>query len=64
MLELTPNVPILSTLQELEQAIQEYITSDLSREELLRQWQAIRDASLKQEFSQIKSDKVPGEDSY
>ncbi len=64
MPEVTSDVPILSTLQELEQAIQRYIVSDLRGDELLCQWQAIRDASLNQEFPPSKSDKVPGEDSY
>jgi hypothetical protein len=67
MQELICNVPVPKTLQELEQAIARYKTSDLSGAELLCQWQAIRDAALNQKFSDSeagKDDKVPGEQSY
>lgn len=64
MPELICNVSIPSTLQELEQAIQQYITSDISGNELLCQWQAIRDASLNQKFPEPESDNVPCEHSY
>ena len=64
MSELTYSIPILSTLEELEQAIQRYKASDLSGSELLIQWEAIRDASLNQAFSAADADKVPGQDSY
>lgn len=64
MSELVCNVPLPHTLQELEQAVQVYKTSDLQGDELLCQWQAIRDASLNQQFSESSSDKVAGEDSY
>ena len=64
MSELTNSIPVLSTLQELEQAIQSYKASDLSGWELLRQWQAIRDAALNLGFSNSDGDKVPGQDSY
>lgn len=64
MSELTYTVPLLSTQEELELAIQRYKTSDLSGLELLRQWQAIRDACLDRSSSDSDSDKVPGQDSY
>ncbi|MCL1462995.1 MULTISPECIES: hypothetical protein [Argonema] len=64
MSELTYSIPILSTLEELEQAIQRYKASDLSGSELLIQWEAIRDASLNQALSAADADKVPGQDSY
>lgn len=61
----TCTVPTLSTVQELEQAINRYKTSDLNGSELLALWQAIRDASLKLGVSKVqKSDEIPGEDSY
>ncbi len=64
MSELTYSIPTISTLEELEQAIQRYKASDLSGSELLIQWQAIRDASLNQAMSAADADKVPGQDSY
>ncbi|HEY9848249.1 MAG TPA: hypothetical protein V6D28_02225 [Leptolyngbyaceae cyanobacterium] len=72
MSELTYTVPTLSSAEEVEKAIQRYKTSDLSGAELLSQWQAIRDASLNQNFAEndsekvttYDSDKVPGQDSY
>ena len=72
MSEISYSVPSLKTLEELEQAIQRYRTSDLSNSELLSQWQAIRDASLNQNFSDYvqgnpaayDQDMVPGGDSY
>jgi hypothetical protein len=64
MLEFTGTIPIPSSLQELEEAIRRYIASDLSNPELFEEWQAIRDASLIQEFSEPENDKVSGEDSY
>ena len=64
MSELTYSIPTISTLEELEQAIQRYKASDLSGSELLIQWQAIRDASLNQAMSATDADKVPGQDSY
>lgn len=64
MSDLTYNLSIPSTLQELEQAVERYKSSDLSGSELLRLWQAIRDGSLKQFLSQADQDGVPGEESY
>lgn len=64
MSELTYTVPLLSTQEELELAIQCYKTSDLSGLELLMQWQAIRDACLDPSSSDSDGDKVPGQDSY
>jgi len=64
MAEMTSSVPVLSTRQELEQAIQKYKASDLSGSELLRQWQAIREASLNLDFSEPANDGVPAEHSY
>lgn len=64
MRELTCNVPIPSNPQELEQAIQQYLSSPLSGTELFCQWQAIRDACLNQETPEPENDKVPGEHSY
>ncbi|MBW4495916.1 MAG: hypothetical protein KME26_23125 [Oscillatoria princeps RMCB-10] len=64
MSELTLTVPTLSTLEELEQAIARYKSTDLSGAELLRQWQAIRDASVNQDLFKPENDGVPGQDSY
>ncbi len=64
MSEFTCDVTVPSTFQEVEQAVQEYITADLSGAELLCLWQAIRDASLSQEFPEPESDQVPCEHSY
>lgn len=64
MSQLTYTVPTISTLQELEQAVQRYKASDISGSELLCLWQAIRDASLNQNFSPPENDGVPGEHSY
>ncbi|MBD2330076.1 MAG: hypothetical protein B0A82_19865 [Alkalinema sp. CACIAM 70d] len=52
----------LHTLQELDQAIQEFRTKDLQGEELFYCWQAIRDASLEQ--FDLEPDSIPGADSY
>lgn len=64
MSELTYTVPTLSSAEELEKAIQRYKASDISGAELLSQWEAIRDASLNQNFADNDNDKVPGQDSY
>ncbi|MBD1938213.1 hypothetical protein [Microcoleus sp. FACHB-68] len=64
MSDLTNTLSIPSTLQELEQAVERYKSSDLSGSELLRLWQAIRDGSLNQFLSQADQDGVPGEESY
>ncbi|MBD2040740.1 hypothetical protein [Microcoleus sp. FACHB-672] len=64
MSDLTNTLSIPSTLQELEQAVERYKSSDLSGSELLCLWQAIRDGSLNQFLSQGDQDGVPGEESY
>lgn len=64
MSELTCDITVPSTLQEVEQAVQKYITDELSGTELLCLWQAIRDASLSQVFPEPESDKVSCEPSY
>ncbi|MBD1837529.1 hypothetical protein H6F78_17210 [Coleofasciculus sp. FACHB-64] len=65
MPELICTVPVPKTPQELEQAVEQYITSDISGTELICKWQAIRDASLDQDFCvPTDSDQVAGGDSY
>lgn len=64
MLEPTRALPFLNTWEDLQLAVERYRTSDLSGTELLSLWQAIRDASLNQNFSQPQGDGVGGEESY
>ncbi len=65
MPELNCTVPIPKTPQELEQAIEHYIKTDLTGDELVCEWQAIRDASVNQGVAaDLDNDKVPGEESY
>lgn len=64
MSQLSCTVPALTSMQDLDLAVDRYKTSDLSGAELLSLWQAIRDASLNQTFSQPKDDGVPVEESY
>ncbi|GAC1452585.1 MAG: hypothetical protein NVSMB70_20560 [Chamaesiphon sp.] len=64
MLELTCNVSIPNTPQELEQAIEQYKSSDMRGLDLVCHWQAIRDASLNQSLADPDHDRVAGEDSY
>lgn len=64
MLEPTGALPFLNTWEDLQLAVERYRTSDLSGTELLSLWQAIRDASLNQNFSQPQGDGVGGEESY
>jgi len=64
MSELTYEVPVLHNIQELEEAIKQYKSKDLSVNELLCQWQAIRDAALDLGASNKDTEKVPGQDSY
>ncbi len=64
MSEVTSSVTLPNTLQELDQIIQKYLSSDLRGEELLSLWQVIRDASLNQKFSEPDNDKVIVEHSY
>ncbi|MEB3827445.1 hypothetical protein [Phormidium sp. CCY1219] len=57
--------PTLTTLKDVDKAVNRYKTSEMSESELLSLWQAIRDASLNLEFStSTPDDEVPGEDSY
>jgi hypothetical protein len=64
MKELICNIRVPRNPQELEQAVQQYKNSDLTGDELLCYWQAIRDASLSQGVANADGDKVPGQDSY
>ena len=64
MSDLTYTLSTTSTLQELEQAVERYKSSDLSGSELLSLWEAIRDGSLNQFLTQADQDGVPGEESY
>lgn len=63
MSEFVLTVAIPATVQELEQAIQRYRTSDFSGPELFQQWQAIRLGALALRSTE-NSDAVPGEESY
>lgn len=56
--------PVLQSMQELDEAVRSYITSNWQGEELLQRWQAIRDASLEQLPAESDPFRVPGEDSY
>ncbi len=64
MSEVTYEVPVLHNIQELEEAIEQYKSKDLNANELLCQWQAIRDAALNLASSNKDAEKVPGQDSY
>jgi hypothetical protein len=65
MPELTCTIPVPQTLPELDAAVKQYYASDLEGEELLCQWQAIRDGSLKQTQPEaVVVDLPPGDDSY
>lgn len=65
MSELSSSVSIANSPQEIEQAVKFYRNSDVSGGELLRLWEAIRDASLNQTFSSDEqTDQVDGEQSY
>ncbi|GAP95591.1 hypothetical protein [Leptolyngbya sp. NIES-2104] len=59
-----PVLQVLQTVQELDEAVRSYVTSDWQGEELLQHWQAIRDASLTLLSPDSDPLKVPGEDSY
>jgi hypothetical protein len=48
----------------LEQAIRYYRMNDLSENDLLCHWQAIRDASLEQRLPEPDTVEVAGDDSY
>ncbi|MEB3293379.1 MAG: hypothetical protein VKJ24_09475 [Synechococcales bacterium] len=62
MLDNSVTFPLPATLQELDEAVLAFKSSDCSGDELFYRWQAIRDASL-QQFS-MEADSVPGADSY
>jgi hypothetical protein len=62
MLENLVPVVLPTTLQELDEAVLAFKSSDCSGDELFYRWQAIREASL-QQFS-LEADPVPGADSY
>lgn len=64
MADIVCNIPKPATRQELEQAIQDYRTSNYSGFELFCHWQAIRDAALEQNAPDLLGDRVDGEDSY
>lgn len=64
MQEFIATVPTLNTPQEVEKAVELYKNSDLSGFELIKLWQAIRDAALNQIFPDCDGDNVPGEQSY
>lgn len=51
-----------TNLQELDEAVRVFKSSDFSGDELFSRWQAIRDAAL-EEFTN-ESDGIPGADSY
>lgn len=59
-------VPHLHTQKEVEEAVKEYKSSDLSGTELISLWQAIHDASLDLAGTAAveTEDEVPGDDSY
>ncbi|WP_088891528.1 hypothetical protein [Leptolyngbya ohadii] len=66
MLDAIRSVSVPQTLQELEQAIDRYRSSEWNSEwnqDLFQQWQAIRLAALAQVEPQ-RGDMVAGEDSY
>ena len=64
MSEFVSQVPVPTSSQELDQAIQRYRSTDLSGSDLYRLWQAIRDLSLEQVGFELAGDRVPGEHSY
>lgn len=59
-----PARQVLRTVQELDEAVRNYISNDWQGEELLQHWQAIRDASLAQLLPDSDPLKILGEDSY
>lgn len=65
MSDLVCTVPVLKTLQDLEQAVKFYkANSNLSSIELFCHWQAIREASLELNPTIADNVEVPGSDSY
>jgi hypothetical protein len=60
----TCTIAIPKTLQELDEAVLHFQTSDLKGEELIRCWQAIREASLEEFIPEGEGDRVPGDQSY
>jgi hypothetical protein len=57
-----PSLP--KTLQDIEQAVQQYWAADFRGEELYQRWRAIREASLQQGTPESQYDHIPGEESY
>jgi hypothetical protein len=64
MMNLNSGAAIPQTLQELERAVQQYKSSDLTGLDLYRRWQAIREAALALKLPDLQGDQVSGEDSY
>ncbi|WP_228035528.1 hypothetical protein [Oculatella sp. LEGE 06141] len=64
MTESVCTVPVPRTQQELEQAVHDYQTTDLSGFELFCYWQAIREASLEQGAASVDRNPILGDDSY
>lgn len=60
----TCTVTIPKTPEELDQAIQHYKAGTFSSDELYCQWEAIREASLRQAPLESDPNPVPGSDSY
>lgn len=56
--------PVIKTPQDLDHAVQHYVTSDLQGMALFSHWQAIRAASLELMTAESEGDRIPGEDSY
>lgn len=57
-------VPVPTTPQELERAIQRYRANDFRGRELYSHWQAIRLATLALAAADPTRDQIPGDDSY
>lgn len=62
--EIDCTVPVPTSPQELDQAIQRYKNSDLTGTDLFCHWQAIRAGALNQRFPEPESDRIQGEESY
>lgn len=64
MHQTTIAAPVIRTAQDLDQAVQQYVASNLSGMALFNHWQAIREASLRLVEPEAEGDRIPGEDSY
>lgn len=64
MQEMIPTILTATTQQELDQAVRQYIASDLKGMELFQRWQAIRNAALQLGELEGECDRIPGDDSY